>query len=174
MSQSQLNSDFQEVVAAVFDNWTALQLAIANGPGGLKSQEIVSNMISSVTQSICSNENIDSYDVADMLHDMLDENFQTVCEDDSPEEVGEVLLKYFSKCCAGEKHLVDLELGNVKKLSASASQRNPSRRVNIEEPATSEVNGEGSGNDVDANGSVNEEEMEVDDGWTTVKSKRRT
>ncbi|XP_071455255.1 pre-rRNA-processing protein TSR2 homolog [Hetaerina americana] len=173
MANVKLMNDFREVVGTVFDSWTALQLAIANGPGGLKSQEMVSDMINSVTQLICANENIDSYEVADLLHDMMDENFQTICEDDSPEEVGSALCQYFLKCRSGEKHLVDLELSNVKKLSTASSQRIPSQSASKEEPTTSLANGD-SDDEGDSNSSVNEEDMEVDSGWTTVKSKRRT
>lgn len=52
-------------------------------------------------------------EVADLLGDMMDDEFNTICEDDSTDEVGSLLWEFYKHCCSGDKELVEQELAKL-------------------------------------------------------------
>ncbi|KAG8229415.1 hypothetical protein J437_LFUL000936 [Ladona fulva] len=100
---------------------------------------------------------------------MMDDNFQTICEDNSPEEVGSVLCDYFSKYKSEEKEKVDAELGIVKNIyssNCSLPAQNEGKGMSVDEGgdcAVAQVNT----SDCDS------QTMELDGEWTVVRNRRR-
>lgn len=67
-------------------------------------------------------------EVADLLGDKMDDEFNTICEDDSTDEVGLLLWEFYKTCCAGDKALVEQELEKLPSgnwLSKCLSQSQP-------------------------------------------------
>lgn len=42
-----------------------------------------------------------------VLEDIMESRFNTVCEDESPDEIGEILVQMFHKCSSGDFTMVD-------------------------------------------------------------------
>lgn len=96
-----MENPYLPVVQRIFSNWTALQLAVEHHMAGAKSQEVcnfVHNykiVVSSIKILQCAIEfvnyianycstNCSSLDLQDVIEEVLDEEFDTICEDDSP------------------------------------------------------------------------------------------
>lgn len=100
MSQS-INELFKRSVEQIFNNWTALQLAVEHSMGGPTSQQVCEKFVMNyntlylISQTAIEMMNwVTSYcldqpdpqveDITDTLEDILDEEFETICEDQSP------------------------------------------------------------------------------------------
>lgn len=57
--------------------------------------------------------NADWDEVADMLGDMMDDEFNTICEDDSTDEVGTLLWEFYKICISGDNDLVEAEIAKL-------------------------------------------------------------
>lgn len=62
-------------------------------------------------------------DVALVLEDFMETEFNAVCEDGSPDEIGEVLAQMFRACCAGDFSMVERTLHN-ERVRADSGKRN--------------------------------------------------
>ncbi|CAH2069103.1 unnamed protein product, partial [Iphiclides podalirius] len=88
-----LYDDFKPIVDLVLNNWTALQLAVEHGmgaPGGEKTAQLMSVDIA----RYCVENVVDVDDLTELLEDLMDEEFETVCHDNSPKEIATVLILY--------------------------------------------------------------------------------
>ena len=54
--------------------------------------------------------NADWDEVADVLGDMMDDEFDTICEDDSTDEVGTLLWEFYKICTSGDIELAEAEI----------------------------------------------------------------
>lgn len=102
----QATEAFKEGLQSVFRQWTALELAIHHEWGGRNSSEKADSLVEDILQQFLGPEKIYKDDIALILEDYMDVNFSTVCEDNSPEELGELLVTMWRQCCAGEFGLV--------------------------------------------------------------------
>lgn len=86
-----LYDDFKPIVDLVFNNWTALQLAVEHGmgaPGGEKTAQLMSVYVA----RYCVENVVEREDLTELLEDLMDEEFETVCHDNSPKEVSSLLV----------------------------------------------------------------------------------
>lgn len=154
---------FRNVVETVFNTWTALKLAVEHGMGGHRGKEIALNLVNQVTDLFCKSD-IEAEEIADFLIEFMDREFQTICEDNSPEEVAVVLWQFYQHCKSGNHHLVNLELSRLPKCDVWLSKHHP---VSTPEEAMDPV-------DIISNGhSSNVAAEERDPEWTQVKTRRR-
>ena len=58
---------FHTAVAAVFKNWTALQLAVSQGAAGPQSAAIATWMVEATVQWFAENKDLECYEVEDFL-----------------------------------------------------------------------------------------------------------
>jgi pre-rRNA-processing protein TSR2 len=153
---------FRNVVETVFNTWTALRLAVEHGMGGHRGKEIALNLVNLVTDLFCKGD-IEAEEIADFLIDFMDTEFQTVCEDNSPEEVAVVLWQFYQHCKAGNHHLVNLELSRLPKCDVWLCKHPVSTREEAVDPV-----------DIISIGhSSNVAAEEHDPEWTQVKTRRR-
>jgi hypothetical protein len=154
---------FRNVVETVFNTWTALRLAVEHGMGGRRGKEVALNLVTQVTDLFCKS-NIEVEEVADFLIEFMDLEFQTICEDNSPEEVANVLWQFYQHCKSGNHDLVRLELSKLPKCDVWLYTPHP---VTTREEAMDSVN-------IISNGhSSNITVEEHDSEWTQVKTRRR-
>lgn len=154
---------FRNIVETVFNTWTALRLAVEHGMGGHRGKEIALNLVNQVTDLFCKTD-IEVEEIADFLVEFMDTQFQTICEDNSPEEVAVVLWQFYQHCKSGNHHLVDLELSRLPKCDVWLCKHHP---VSTQEEAMDPV-------DIISNGhSSNVAAEEHDPEWTQVKTRRR-
>jgi len=95
MSSSILYSHYKNIVEEIFNRWTALKLAVDNGMhiennGVQACLEIVNYIV-----DYCLNTNgLHESDLEETLNQIMDQEFDTICEDNSTREISKILLKY--------------------------------------------------------------------------------
>lgn len=113
----QANEAFKEGLCSVLRQWTALELALFHGWGGgaagagrggsaaveALQAELLNLFVSS---SPLPQDEVYKDDVALILEDALEVDFNTVCEDGSPDELGELFCTMWRQCCVGDFSLV--------------------------------------------------------------------
>jgi pre-rRNA-processing protein TSR2 len=155
---------FRDVVEAVFNTWTALRLAVEHGMGGHQGKETASCLVTQVTDLFCRSD-IGEEEIADFLIEFMDTEFQTLCEDNSPDEVATVLWHFYQHCKTGNHELVNLELSKLPKCDMWLCK--PLHPTSRQEAINSvETVSEGPS----SNTTVAEEH---DPEWTQVKTRRR-
>uniref|UniRef100_A0A2A4K2H8 Pre-rRNA-processing protein TSR2 homolog n=1 Tax=Heliothis virescens TaxID=7102 RepID=A0A2A4K2H8_HELVI len=90
-----LYDEFKPIVDLVLNNWTALQLAVEHGmgaPGGEKTAQLMSVYIA----RYCVENVVDRDELTEVIEDLMDEEFETVCHDDSPKEIAVLLLQFLN------------------------------------------------------------------------------
>lgn len=118
----------------------------------------------------------------DLLEDIMDEQFDTVCEDDSVKEVSNVLMKFFTLAKEGKIEQVRTE---ISQMTPCANWIMPTFQVKkIKEESSSDEDEDDDDNNMDvaaSNSSNNNmipstsgstmdfEEEDPDPGWTVVK-----
>jgi pre-rRNA-processing protein TSR2 len=162
---------FRNVVETVFNTWTALRLAVEHGMGGRRGKETALNLVTQVTDLFCKSDT-EAEEVADFLIAFMDSEFQTICEDNSPDEVANVLWQFYQHCKSGNHHLVSLELSKLPKCDVWLYTPHP---VTTQEEAMDCVQEEALDcvNMVSNGHNSNVVAEEHDSEWTRVKTRRR-
>lgn len=97
---------FTEGVGSVLRQWTALELAVHHQWGGPQSSARADALVKEIVELYLGPEKIYKDDIALLLEDYLDTNFQTICEDDSPDDLGELFCDMWRQCITGNTDLV--------------------------------------------------------------------
>lgn len=171
----------------IFNCWTALQLAVEHGMGGSQSVPKAMSMIDAVVELFRNKPNADWDEVADLLGDMMDDEFNTICEDDSTDEVGLLLWEFYRHCSTGDRDLVEAELAKLPKagnwLSKCINQTpggNPQGDDDDdddddedEDEEDDHQNGGPCSSNGHHGGAMDTQEVNPDPGWTQVQRRRR-
>ena len=99
---------FVDGISSVFCQWTALELAIHNqwgGPG--QGPEQVAALVEEVKSLFLGPEIIYKDDISLVLEDFMETYFNTLLEDGSSEEIGELFCNMWRKCSTGDFSVVD-------------------------------------------------------------------
>uniref|UniRef100_A0A8D8Q0J2 Pre-rRNA-processing protein TSR2 homolog n=1 Tax=Cacopsylla melanoneura TaxID=428564 RepID=A0A8D8Q0J2_9HEMI len=96
----ELLTDFKTVVSTVLNNWIGLKMALENGMGGPPSvsRQKLLTLIESVSDILVHTKNPNTIEweiIADTLADFLDDQMDTVFEDNSPDEVAVQIVDLF-------------------------------------------------------------------------------
>lgn len=140
-------------------------------------------MVKYVTDCCVTNQKLDEEYLIDVLEDIMDQEYSTICDDNSIKEISSFLIKYLKL----------LQEGNVAQIQSELSQLPPcemwivpGRKINF----VSKPDDESSSDDDDDDGmegitencpsapstsgsTMQVMEEDVDPGWTTVKGKKR-
>lgn len=130
---------------------------------------------------------VDEENLIDLLEDIMDQEFHTVCDDDSIKEISCLLVKYMKL----------LLIGNIEQIQQELSQFAPcemwivpGRRINFAMKPEDETSSEEDDDDDEmdhgnvhisdcatapstSGSTMQMEEEDVDPGWTKVKTKKR-
>ncbi|GLV34543.1 uncharacterized protein CBL_09023 [Carabus blaptoides fortunei] len=162
MDQS-LEIKFKTAVEHIFNNWTALQLAVEHSMGGPTSHQIAVEAMTWVCEYCLGLEKLDVDDITEALEDILDEEFSTVCEDNSPKEVAQWLVKFLTLLRQGSVEQFDADFKNLPTCKVWLSKdETPAPKI-IHEVANSSEN----------DTSKSAQDMEVDPEWTVVHNRRK-
>ncbi|XP_058116188.1 uncharacterized protein LOC131286037 [Anopheles ziemanni] len=188
MANQLIQNEFRVVVENVLNRWTALRLAVEHGMGGPLGLNTAIELIDYVTSYCTENKNVDSIDLREVLEEIMDQEFETICEDDSTHEISNLLMKYLGKLKEGKLDEVHAELNlmtpcekwiisgaKIKYKQMDDSSESEDEEANQEDmeveptPAlsSSAVNPSTGGS------STNFIEESIDPGWIPVKGRRR-
>jgi pre-rRNA-processing protein TSR2 len=92
---------FNTGINAILHQWTALELAVYHRWGGPASVEQVECLQYELFELFLAPDKVYRDDVSLILEDYLETQFNTICEDGSPEEIGELLCLLWSECISG-------------------------------------------------------------------------
>ncbi|XP_055550641.1 uncharacterized protein LOC129733096 [Wyeomyia smithii] len=189
----QLQAQFKEVVENILNRWTALRLAVEHGMGGALGVNTAIEIIDYITCYCTENKKVDSCDLRDILEEIMDQEFQTICEDESIDEISDILIKHLNLLKEGKTEHVNAELSRLGSCEIWIRSDN---RIKMQPMDDSSESDEDDDNDLDQDmeiepvssarssggesltpstqGSTSgflEEEMEP--GWTQVRNRRR-
>uniref|UniRef100_S4R9I4 Pre-rRNA-processing protein TSR2 homolog n=1 Tax=Petromyzon marinus TaxID=7757 RepID=S4R9I4_PETMA len=183
---------FHSAVGTVLKAWPVLQIAVENGFGGVYSQQKAEWMVGVVESFFYENGNLESFEVEDFLTDIVNNEFDTVIEDDSLPQVSRQLCTLFGLCTGGRA-------SEATQFMETLSQKSFNHKLNVTRVGDSDDD-----DDNDDSGGTNDEAMDCaeaaqpppssgevaqpsvpsstesqrraepgEDGWTTVQRRRR-
>jgi Pre-rRNA-processing protein TSR2 len=169
-----LKANFKRAVELVFTNWTALQLAVEHGMGGHRSHAAAVHFTEYMTDVFCKKANIEVEEVEDILMDVMDSEFNTVCEDESPVEVSQELWKLFQLCRNNDHEKLNTEIQRLQRPDCKQWLAVRSVNATVAEQE-SESDSEEDTKDV-SQVSAEDQPMDISDPadeWTVVKKGRK-
>ncbi|CAG9576229.1 unnamed protein product [Danaus chrysippus] len=178
-----LYDDFKPIVDLVFNNWTALQLAVEHGmgaPGGEKTAQLMCVYVA----RFCVENVVDQDDLTELLEDLMDEEFETVCHDNSPKEVASLLFFYLGLLKEGRHEELRNHIEAMPKCQKWLSEPihesvppqchgNPDDDTTSSGEDNSDEETEASTNATASNNEPEPMDEDVEPGWTMVRSRRR-
>ena len=82
--------------------WTALELAIHNAWGGSNSREKAQQLNNMIIEMFNKPEKVYKDELVMLLEDVLEVNFNVICEDGSIEEISELIILMWKQCGEGD------------------------------------------------------------------------
>ncbi|XP_059049292.1 uncharacterized protein LOC131844427 [Achroia grisella] len=187
-----LYDDFKPIVDLVLNNWTALQLAVEHGmgaPGGEKTAQLMAVYVA----RYCVENIVDRHELTELIEDLMDEEFDTVCHDNSPREIASLLLLYLGMLKEGRYDELRMRIEAMPKCQKWLSQPihesvPPQCHGNPDDDTTSssgeedEPEPETTSNQIFLQASTStidqppepmDEDSDVDPGWTVVKPRKK-
>mmetsp|Transcript_27419 Transcript_27419/g.43164 ORF Transcript_27419/g.43164 Transcript_27419/m.43164 type:complete len:203 (-) Transcript_27419:34-642(-) len=172
-------------VGSIFRQWTVLRLAVENNWGEGDSNRKLELMQEQLLPLFRKQKPPEKEDIEDYLEDFLEENFSTVAEDGSLQEVASIILEMFQKCGVQDLSLVNRVLEREQQMLPSSQLAQKGGAAAGEEDSDSDSDedmGEGGGGGGGPSplaplreGEVKEENVDsmadADDGWETVSTK---
>lgn len=83
MSNTEFEKNFRIVLEKIFNNWQDLRLAVEHGMGGRNGQQLAIEIMEYTYKYCIGNQNITNGELQDVIEDLMDEEFNTVCDDNS-------------------------------------------------------------------------------------------
>ncbi|RZF43755.1 hypothetical protein LSTR_LSTR009178 [Laodelphax striatellus] len=159
---------FDTAVGIVFNNWTALKLCLEHGQGGntVDAHTKLLALLSEVKSCFAKDPNLHWSDLADLLADYLDTEFDTLLEDESENEVAAHICELFKQLAAGNDLEVTDQLTRFPVTSSIfCQQAAPAGAASLAQCVAMSA----SSNSNCAIPEENEQVEDVDPGWTVVK-----
>ncbi|KAK2721337.1 pre-rRNA-processing protein TSR2 homolog [Artemia franciscana] len=134
--------NFNGIISNVFNNWTALQLAVENQLGGPQSKEIAEWMVGVTEKFFVDNENLQGWEVGDYLAELVSNEFETEIEDGSTDEIGILLCKFFKLVKESNLEQLQAELLRLPKcnLALCRLQESPEDNEMVPEDSVEALN----------------------------------
>ncbi|KAK9500344.1 hypothetical protein O3M35_001625 [Rhynocoris fuscipes] len=154
----------EDIIGIVFNNWSGLKMSIEHGMGG--NNYSVSEKLLNMINIIMDNLNSTNYsweNISDNLDDIMDNEFNTLLEDNSSDEVAKVICELYLLWKNGDQENINIRLNKFQEKTPLQNKYQmlpppvPQQRNNIES---------------DTAGNTYEVEEMPDDGWTEVKYRR--
>ncbi|KAJ8047795.1 Pre-rRNA-processing protein TSR2-like [Holothuria leucospilota] len=178
---------FRQSICSVFKSWTALQLAVENGCGGPYAREKADWMVDAVFNWFTENDGILPDELGDFIAELLNNEFDTIAEDGSVQQVSKRICLDFDTCKAGNAEAVIERIQKDSAANVKNSQADPSHEMQ-EDSQDSDMtthnvqamfgsvaiqNNEGTRQNNEDNTTRNEDHPEENDGWTVVRKPRK-
>ncbi|GJJ78454.1 pre-rRNA-processing protein TSR2 [Entomortierella parvispora] len=111
---------FREGVNYLFHSWTALKLAVDGEWGGHDSAAKRDWFIDTIVDYFSENgKNVDTFDLEDILIQIMNDEFSILLEDKSEQHISKVLEQLFLECTQGRYDLVQTLKTDSQKISGA-------------------------------------------------------
>nr|XP_039249735.1 pre-rRNA-processing protein TSR2 homolog isoform X1 [Styela clava] len=179
------SSQFYIAIQGILKSWTALQLAVSHGFGGSESAEKAQWMVGVIEDYFRNNGkaryDIEDWELGEFISQILNEEFNTVLEDDSLSLVAKEIVTVYDLWSRNKTNELNARLQSLPQvnLSESVSQCEKSGMPTVEEQEViSSLSNSMNHASVTSNSSnlMNYDEgdsksKEDDDGWKTVTTR---
>jgi pre-rRNA-processing protein TSR2 len=155
------------IIRSVFSRWTALQLSVNHSMGGSESEVKYEAFIEAFGEYLTKNiRSLNESDIQEYLDEILDEEFNTVLDDDSSRELGQLFVRYIHLILEGKLNDIQQEL-QVQQSTISPIQM--SIRNENDDDNSSSSESEDDTIEEEEETTTKTQSMDIDeDGWTTV------
>jgi len=158
---------FKVAIDAIFQNWSALQLAVTQGAGGPQSKEKAEWMVGVMENWFYENKDLEDFEVADFLDEIMQNEFTLSIDDGSLDDVARTVCEYFTICSSSDEADIKAKLQSLPKCDLSKCQFKD--EFNDEEAESNHETVEKAENTDDKSNVAEVDE----DGFETVKSRRK-
>ena len=158
---------FKVAIDAIFQNWSALQLAVTQGAGGPQSKEKAEWMVGVTENWFYENKDLEDFEVADFLDEIMQNEFTLSIDDGSLDDVARTVCEYFTICSSSDEADIKAKLQSLPKCDLSKCQFKD--EFNDEEAESNHETVEKAENTDDKSNVAEVDE----DGFETVKSRRK-
>ncbi|KAH8417012.1 hypothetical protein KR222_001515 [Zaprionus bogoriensis] len=107
---NEFRRDFRVIVERIFNNWQNLRLAVEHGMGGRNGQQVAIQIMDYTYEYCVGNENITQGELQDVIEELMDQEFNTLCDDHSIPEICRNLLRYKQMAQASQYPQIEAEL----------------------------------------------------------------
>jgi hypothetical protein len=97
---------FKEGLRSIFRQWTGLELAVFHQWGGPTSNERADSLVEEVLKMFEGPDKVYKDDISLILEDYMETQFNTILEDGSPDELGDLLVTMWRECGEGNFTIV--------------------------------------------------------------------
>ncbi|KAG0336902.1 hypothetical protein BG000_006025 [Podila horticola] len=178
---------FREGVDYLFHSWTALKLAVDGEWGGHDSAAKRDWFVDTVVDYFSEKgKNVDSFDLEDILIQIMNDEFSILLEDQSEQHIAKVLEQLYLECTHGRYDLVQTLKQDSQKISGALkgkSQKLKKEGEDEDEDSSDDDEEEGGDGDMDVDMEESSsapkprrekaEPIVDEDGFETVVKKRR-
>ncbi|XP_023164506.1 uncharacterized protein LOC111595157 [Drosophila hydei] len=113
MAQTDFHRNFRSIVEKIFNNWQNLRLAVEHGMGGRNGQQVAIQIMDYTYEYCVGNENITQGELQEVIEELMDQEFNTLCDDQSIPEICRNLLRYKQMAAASQYPQIELELSKL-------------------------------------------------------------
>uniref|UniRef100_A0A336LQR1 Pre-rRNA-processing protein TSR2 homolog n=1 Tax=Culicoides sonorensis TaxID=179676 RepID=A0A336LQR1_CULSO len=168
---AELRAKYRSIVEEMFNRWTALRLAVEHGMhvenNGLQAAiEILDYM----TDYCIKMKKLEADEVQDTLDQIMDQEYDTICDDNSTKELGAYLVRYLTMLRDGKDQEIINEINQLPSVEKWITPKAKINYVRVDESSSDESDGEQMDTEIgpSSSGSTTEVkvEEEVDPGWT--------
>ncbi|EDW67008.1 pre-rRNA-processing protein TSR2 homolog [Drosophila virilis] len=194
-TQTEFQKNFRLIVERIFNNWQNLRLAVEHGMGGRNGQQMAIQIMDYTYEYCVGNENITQGELQEVIEELMDQEFNTLCDDHSIPEICRNLLRYKQMALASQYPQIETELSKLPqgkdwlrpdvKITYTPIEGDSSSDEDMdddEEDADDDMNAAESDEDAVATSSgrvtrsqtrkqQTESFVEPEEGWTTVRRK---
>ncbi|KAH8358991.1 hypothetical protein KR093_003666 [Drosophila rubida] len=189
--QIEFRNNFRLIVERIFNNWQNLRLAVEHGMGGRNGQQVAIEIMDYTFEYCVGNENITEGELQDVIEELMDQEFNTLCDDHSIPEICRNLLRYKQMARASQYPQIEAELSKLPqgkdwlrpdvKITYTPIEGDSSSDEDMDEDDDDAMNGDESEEEAGtSSGRITrsqtrkqqaEQFVEPEEGWTTVRRK---
>ncbi|XP_017102114.2 pre-rRNA-processing protein TSR2 homolog [Drosophila bipectinata] len=111
--QTEFQKNFRLIVEKIFNHWQNLRLAVEHGMGGRNGQQVAIEIMDYTYQYCVGNDNITQGELQEVLEELMDQEFNTLCDDNSIPEICRNLLRYKQLSLQNQYPLIEAELSKL-------------------------------------------------------------
>jgi len=171
-------------IQSLLKSWTALQLAVSHGFGGAHSNEKAQWFVGAIEQYFNENEELESYELEDMMAEVMSSEFDTLSEDGSTREVAREIWNMHRHWRRGEHDVIRTRLSSLPRVnlgecvdtsSSNAADADDDGTGSILQDMTLSSSNVTNNNDGDDRGDSHppKEDIVDDDGFTMVQTRSK-
>lgn len=165
---------FLVAIRESLSNWTSFQLAIKHGMGGNEANEKQLWLSQVLMQIFHDNKDLSPDEVADVVAEVINNEFDTIIEDGSLDILAHSLCNYYKLCRDGHEDQVNKKLEKLRSSHAQITHNNVCSDDSLQQIESLHIHDNNESKESDGRGNDTPmDQSDVDEGWTLVHRKNK-